>query len=84
MPPALVAYVAISVASSVWRRSVLPASLGLSPYAIVLAMATAATAPSLDDRSAAPLLPVAFAAMHLGWGLGFWEGLMHELKAGKA
>lgn len=49
------------------------------PYAAVLALATAKTAPDVDDE-AKPHLPFAFAAMHLGWGLGFWEGVATVLR----
>jgi lipopolysaccharide exporter len=53
-------------------------ALALTPfglYAIALAFATLRTASGLD-RQARPYLPAAFIAMHLGWGLGFLEGLI--------
>ena len=53
-------------------------ALALTPfglYAIALAFATLRTAGGLD-RQARPYLPAAFMAMHLGWGIGFLEGLI--------
>ena len=45
-----------------------------SPYVAVLAVATAVTAPKAP-RGARRFVPAAFAAMHLGWGIGFFEGV---------
>jgi PST family polysaccharide transporter len=50
------------------------AALPFAVYLLGLAFATAHTSRGLD-RGARRYLPAAFAAMHLGWGLGFWEGL---------
>ena len=47
----------------------------VSPYLGVLTAATVTTARSLD-REARPHVPLAFLAMHVGWGLGFWQGLI--------
>jgi len=40
---------------------------------MALAAATVATAPKVEGVRAKALLPAAFAAMHVGWGLGFWQ-----------
>ena len=50
------------------------AALPFAVYLLGLAFATAHTSRGLDRR-ARPYLPAAFLAMHVGWGLGFWEGL---------
>jgi hypothetical protein len=34
------------------------------------------TARKVEGASARASLPAAFAAMHLGWGLGFWQELI--------
>jgi len=44
------------------------------PYASALTLASATVAPGVPD-SARRFVPAAFTAMHLSWGLGFWEGM---------
>jgi len=46
------------------------------PYAAGLAAASAPLAAVMPTRKAKQSVPLAFMAMHLGWGLGFWEGLL--------
>ena len=70
--PAFVLY-AVAAAIGAVARPRLAAKL-IAPYAIGVAAASAATA-SKVDREARPFVPAAFAAMHFGWGLGFWEGV---------
>ncbi len=53
------------------------AAVPFAVYLLGLAFATVQTAGRLDLR-ARPYLPAAFVAMHAGWGLGFWEGLIHR------
>ena len=53
------------------------AALPFAAYLLGLAFATAHTSRGLDRR-ARPYLPAAFLAMHVGWGLGFWEGVIHR------
>ena len=50
------------------------AALMATPYLATLAAASTLTAPRVPV-DAKRYVPAAFAAMHLGWGLGFWEGL---------
>jgi len=45
------------------------------PYAAALTVASATVVPGLQGRQARRTVPKAFAAMHLGWGIGFWEGM---------
>jgi GT2 family glycosyltransferase len=70
--PALVATAATAAAVAV-RRPGRAAAL-LAPYAAALAAASARTARGLD-RGARPWVAPAFVAMHVGWGLGFWQGV---------
>jgi PST family polysaccharide transporter len=53
------------------------AAVPFAVYLLGLAFATARTARRLDLR-ARPYVPAAFVAMHVGWGLGFWEGVIHR------
>jgi PST family polysaccharide transporter len=54
------------------------AALPFAVYLLGLAFATLHTARRLDAR-ARPYLPAAFLAMHVGWGLGFWQGLITSI-----
>ena len=51
------------------------AALLVTPYLLGLGVATASVAPSITVPAARRYVPLAFMAMHLGWGLGFWEGV---------
>jgi hypothetical protein len=52
-----------------------PAPLMFGSYALGLAMASLITARAIPDRRARVRVPLAFLAMHTGWGLGFWQGV---------
>jgi succinoglycan biosynthesis protein ExoA len=58
------------------------AAAAVAPYAAALAAASALTARSGPDRAARLRLPAAFAAMHIGWGVGFWEGFLRRTTKG--
>ncbi len=73
MAPALVAELTVAAVLGARRPSWGLALL--APYAIALSAATATTAAQLEDRAARRWLAPAFAAMHLGWGVGFWQGM---------
>jgi glycosyltransferase involved in cell wall biosynthesis len=73
VPPAFVAYSALSAA--VAMRHPGRSALMLAPYAVAIAAATAQTASRLESRGDRMLLPGAFVAMHVGWGVGFWSGV---------
>lgn len=45
------------------------------PYATALAAASATLMSKMPSPAAKRAVPRAFAAMHLGWGVGFWEGV---------
>lgn len=72
-PPALVLLLLASAALSIRRPR--EALLLVSPYLAVLSAATVSTARSVDTQSRRHV-PLAFLAMHVGWGAGFWEGLV--------
>jgi succinoglycan biosynthesis protein ExoA len=73
LPPALVAYLAGTALIS-WRH---PRRLLLlsAPYLLGLAVASARTARTLETPAERAYVPLAFSAMHVGWGLGFWSAL---------
>jgi hypothetical protein len=77
--PALVAGLAAGVALLPWRPRVLGALGGL--YGAALAVGTASQLRSTRDPWVLARVPVAFAAMHLGWGLGFWQGIAARLRS---
>ncbi len=73
VPPALLAALiaAVLLAPLSWR-----VAAGLvAPYLVALLGASLLTLPKITGNRARTFLPAAFLAMHLGWGLGFWEGL---------
>lgn len=72
-PPVLVAAWAVALAVSLRWPLILAATT--LPYLLALAVATALTAGRMGDRVAARTLAAAFAAMHLGWGIGLWQGV---------
>lgn len=78
--PALVAW--MTAASVVAVRRPRSAVAMVSPYVAVLAAASAITARGLDEPEASAHVPAAFLAMHLGWGLGFWRGLLYRARIG--
>jgi glycosyltransferase involved in cell wall biosynthesis len=78
MAPALVASWAL--AGVVARRRPWLAVGVLSPYPLALAAATAATAPKVPDPHGRRWVAPAFAAMHAGWGIGFWSGLVRAFR----
>jgi hypothetical protein len=60
----------------------LAAALAAGPYALAVAAATAVTAVRTPGRRwRAPDLAAAFVVMHLGWGLGFLEGMVVKRRA---
>ena len=70
--PALVAWGAAAALIALRKPGV--AAAMVAPYVAGLAAATAVTAKEVDPPARRWVAP-AFAAMHVGWGIGFWEGL---------
>lgn len=79
VPPAFVAY-ALAAGLCSWRRPARLLAL-LLPYGFGLAVASAQTSSELDTSAERARLPLAFAAMHIGWGLGFWNGVLSALSS---
>lgn len=77
LPPAFVAYAAVAAAVSPRRPAW--AFAMLAPYLVALACASALTAREIDRSDRARVAP-AFLAMHLGWGIGVWNGLVDGLR----
>jgi succinoglycan biosynthesis protein ExoA len=71
LPPLLVPYL-IAAAAVAPRRPRLAAAM-VAPYAGALAVASVSAGRRVDDAAARALLPVAFLAMHVGWGVGVWS-----------
>jgi len=72
LPPLFVAALAVAAVAAPRRPWLLAATA--VPYTSAVAVASASTAKRVDPASRR-YVPAAFAAMHLGWGIGFWEGL---------
>lgn len=71
--PVLVAGLAASVPMTAGRRTRWLGAVAIGSYGALVAAASARTAPGLEHRGDAVWLPAAFVALHLGWGIGFWE-----------
>jgi len=71
--PVLVGGLAAAVPLLAGRRTRWLGAAALGSYAALIAVGTVRTAPELEDPTDAVWLPAAFVALHLGWGLGFWE-----------
>jgi succinoglycan biosynthesis protein ExoA len=56
-------------------------ALAVSPYGLGMVMATVAAGRKVSDRRARVRIPAAFLAMHVGWGLGFWEAATAMMKS---
>ena len=68
--PALVAMLATAAVVGL-RKPALGAAIA-APYVVGLGVATVQTAREVDAE-ARPYVAPAFLAMHVGWGLGFWQ-----------
>ncbi len=84
LPPLFVAYLAgTGVLALVRRDGTRLAAVATAPYALALGVASVHAGRQIEDTTARPLVPLAFMAMHIGWGVGFWEGLVHEFRASR-
>jgi succinoglycan biosynthesis protein ExoA len=72
-PPALIA--AWSVALPLGIRWPWVPAVAVLPYLISLAAAAVVTGRRVEGRGAIAMVAASFAAMHIGWGLGFWQGI---------
>jgi succinoglycan biosynthesis protein ExoA len=64
-------------------RRPLRAQAMLAPYLVALAIESARLASRLDRPAERLRVPVAIAAMHTAWGLGFWSGIRRHLVAAR-
>lgn len=76
-PPALVVYLAFAVLVNVRRPRRLLALL--APYLVAVSAASVPTGRKLESWEDRAHVPLAFMAMHIGWGLGFWSGVRSTL-----
>jgi succinoglycan biosynthesis protein ExoA len=74
--PLLIAELAVAAMLSLRRPR--PAAALCLPYLTALTAASVQTAARLPDRRARKYVPAAFVAMHFGWGLGLWTGLVRN------
>ncbi len=72
-PPALLAMLVVAAAVAPFRPKW--AAALVAPYVGLVALGTATIVPKLADAEERRVVPLALMAMHLPWGLGFWEGL---------
>ena len=80
-PPLFVVYLVGAVL--VGARRPLRAQAMLAPYLAALAIESARLASRLDRPAERLRVPVAIAAMHTAWGIGFWSGLCRRLVTGR-
>ncbi len=72
-PPLFIGYLAVALVVATRRPGW--ASAMLAPYAAAVAAESVRLAPRLDRAAEQLRVPAAIAAMHVGWGLGFWSGV---------
>ena len=72
-PPAFVAYATAGALLNLRRPARWLAMV--APYALALAVASIRTGRQLNSLSDRGRVPLAFLAMHVGWGAGFWSGV---------
>jgi succinoglycan biosynthesis protein ExoA len=77
--PAFVAGLTGSFVLAAATRKPLLGLVVLGPY--VLANAAASALAARDDPATLPVLPAAFATMHVAWGAGFFAGLWRWRRA---
>jgi GT2 family glycosyltransferase len=71
--PALVGVLGASLPLLARRRTRLLGIAAVAPYAALVAVGTVRTVGRLEDPGDRKWVAPAFVALHLGWGLGFWE-----------
>ena len=80
LPPLLVLGLGTLAAAATSSRLRTPAVLAAAPYAAAIAAGSAVSARQVTEPAARAFLPAAFVAMHIGWGIGAWEGLAAEAR----
>jgi succinoglycan biosynthesis protein ExoA len=77
-PPALVLYLAAATGLATRRPRL--ATAAVAPYLAAAAMASALIARRAPHGAARGAVPAALVAMHVAWGVGFWEALPAALR----
>jgi glycosyltransferase involved in cell wall biosynthesis len=77
VPPLFVAFLGTTALLNARRPHRL--LLSLLPYLVCLAGESLVLGRHLESSRERTMLPAAFAAMHVGWGVGFWAGAMSKL-----
>ncbi|MBV6507779.1 MAG: hypothetical protein JJLCMIEE_00837 [Acidimicrobiales bacterium] len=75
--PALVAVIGAALVTAP-RRPRLAAAM-VFPYAVALGVSSCLAGRRVDGVRAKLAVPVAYLCMHVGWGVGFWEGVTAQL-----
>lgn len=78
--PMLVAGLAAAVSLLPGRRTRRWGLAALAPYATIVAIGTATTVPQLDTLAEKVRVAPAFVALHIGWGLGFWDEVVQIVR----
>jgi succinoglycan biosynthesis protein ExoA len=78
-PPALVAWLALAAVVSVRHPGV--AAAAAAPYAALIGSASLVIARKVPEKRARLNVPAALVAMQVGWGLGFWTGVVRYLRS---
>jgi cellulose synthase/poly-beta-1,6-N-acetylglucosamine synthase-like glycosyltransferase len=71
--PTMIAGLGAAAALAPWRRTRPLAAVIAAPYAAVLVAGTASVVPQLVTPQERRAVVPAFLALHLGWGIGFWQ-----------
>ena len=79
-PPVFVLYLAVAAIAAATRRP-LQAQAMLAPYAVAVLLESVRLSRRLEHPGEQIRVPGAIAAMHVGWGLGVWSGLVRRLGA---
>ena len=79
LPPGLVAYAAAAAGLAPLRPGV--ALAALAPYLLAVLTGTVITVGRMDGGKAHRWVAPAFVAMHVGWGIGFWRGVVDVVRA---
>lgn len=77
-PPALVAWLVAAALLSVRHPAV--AAAAAAPYAVAVAAASLEIGRHIPERRSRLSVPAALVAMQVGWGLGFWTGVLRYLQ----
>jgi len=78
--PTMIAGLGVAAALVPWRRTRGLGAVVAVPYLLVLAAGTASVVPQLETTDERRWVLPAFLALHLGWGIGFWEEVLAPLR----